>query len=88
MSTGSGGSTVPGMLPASMKYGASFLPPGSPSILSASGGPGVTDSRHFLSPQDPLLWVLGLAGLAVGLMFVSTTVRVGPVSAAVSAGKA
>lgn len=74
------------------KYGASFVsnspPPQSPtaSVLPNAAGPSHADSRHVLSPSDPLFWALAVGGLAVGLMYASTTVRIGPVRASVSAG--
>jgi len=69
------------------KYGGSFLAGQPASVLPASGGPSTSDSRHTLSPSDPLFWALVVGGLAVGFMYASTTVRVGPVRASVSAGK-
>lgn len=74
------------------KYGGSFIgtAPGArptDSVLPASGGPSSSDTNHPLSPDDPLFWVFVIAAVAVGFMYASTTVRVGPVSASVSAGK-
>jgi hypothetical protein len=74
------------------KYGASFIvtsPQARPtdSVLPASGGPAVSDGNHVLSPSDPLFWVLVVGFVAIGAMYASTTVRVGPLSASVSAGK-
>lgn len=69
------------------KYGGSFLNgAGTGSVLPSSSGPSHSDSRHTLSPSDPLFWALVMGALAVGLMYASTTVRVGPVKASLSAG--
>jgi hypothetical protein len=74
------------------KYGGSFIatsPQARPSdsVLPSAGGPSVSDGNHPLSPNDPLFWVFVIGAVAVGFMYASTTVRVGPVKASVSAGK-
>lgn len=56
------------------------------SALPAVAGPSEDDDRNPLSPQGPLFWFGVIAAAAVGLMYASTTVRVGPVKASVSAG--
>lgn len=74
------------------KYGGSFIatspgPRPTDSVLPSTGGPSLADSRHALSPNDPLFWAFVVGAVAVGFMYASTTVRVGPLSASVSAGK-
>lgn len=94
MSTGSGNSPAWMMDPAT-KYGGAFLTEQNrrggaapeASVLVGSGGPGPSDARHVLSPHDPLFWVLAVGAAAVGFMYASTTVRVGPVTAGASVGK-
>jgi hypothetical protein len=92
MSTGAGGNTPAWMTSPASKYGGAFLSESNraapeASALVGSGGPGASDARHVLSPHDPLVWVLGVAAVAVGFMYASTTVRVGPVTAGASVGK-
>jgi hypothetical protein len=74
----------------SARYGAQ-LGPGQPTPgqteLRAVRGPAAGDDLPSFHPNGPLFWFGVIAAAAVGLMYASTTVRVGPVSASVSAGK-
>lgn len=74
-----------------MRYGGAMIS-GAPSHvaddqLARTTGPAPADVAHPLAPGSPLLVFMVIAGAAVGLMYASTTVRVGPVRASVSAGK-
>lgn len=74
-----------------MRYGGAMIS-GAPARagddqLAATTGPAQADIRHPLAPGSPLLVFAVIAAAAVGLMYASTTVRVGPVSASVTAGK-
>lgn len=55
--------------------------------LSAVAGPSPVKSMSPVSPHSPLFWFGVIAAASVGLMAYSTSVRVGPVSAAVAVGK-
>lgn len=57
--------------------------------IARSGGPGVHDVDHSrpTSPDHPLFWVAALGLVTFGVIFASTTVRIGPVKVAASAGK-
>lgn len=73
------------------KYGGGFLKsqPADPAGGSLAGvaGPSKAEERHAaLDPRSPLLWFGVLAAVTVGLMSYSTSVKVGPVSAAVKVG--
>lgn len=73
------------------KYGGAFAGSGAAvtdddSALPAVAGPSEDDDRNPLSPDGPLFWFAVLAAAAVGLMYASTTVRVGPVKASASVG--
>lgn len=73
------------------RYGGSLLggQPASPlaSELSTVRGPSESSDVFAFHPESPLFWFAAIAAAAVGLMYASTTVRVGPVKASVSAGK-
>lgn len=73
------------------RYGGSLLgsQPATPTAteLTAVRGPAEADDTFAFHPTAPLFWFAAIAAAAVGLMYASTTVRVGPVSASVSAGK-
>lgn len=53
----------------------------------ASNGAVASSTRSKLDPENPFLWLLGLGALTLGLVAASTSLRVGPVRASVSAGK-
>jgi len=73
------------------KYGGSLLSnqPTSPvaSELHVVHGASEESDVFPFHPDSPLFWFAVIAAAAVGLMYASTTVRVGPLQASVSAGK-
>lgn len=73
------------------RYGGSLLgaQPATSTVseLNTVRGPSESADVFAFHPSAPLFWFAAIAGAAVGLMYASTTVRVGPVSASVSAGK-
>lgn len=77
--------------PPENKYGGAFVSTQhkatDASPLPGVAGPVPSSATSALSPHSPLFWVGALAAVSVGLMAYSTTVRVGPVSASVKAGK-
>jgi hypothetical protein len=75
-----------------VKYGMPSLAPATatlPVAQGASNGAVTTGAatRRFLDPESPELWLVGLGAVMLGLIAVSTSVRVGPVRLAASAGK-
>jgi len=74
------------------KYGMPQLAPSTGSLPvapAASNGAVATGAatRRFLDPESPELWLVGIGAVMLGLIAVSTSVRVGPVRLAASAGK-
>jgi len=73
------------------RYGGSLMAGASVSPiateLTAVRGPAERDDVPALHPSSPLFWFAVIAAAAVGLMYASTTVRVGPVKVSASAGK-
>lgn len=70
------------------KYG---LDPGAPasaidSPLHSAGGPAIGDVLPPWHMDSPLFWFGAIAAATFGLLAVSTSVRVGPVRVAASAG--
>lgn len=55
--------------------------------LPSVAGPGSVSAGPVWHPDSPLFWFGVVAAATFGLLAVSTSVRVGPVRAAVSAGK-
>jgi hypothetical protein len=73
------------------KYGGGFIRDKRPedpggAALAAVAGPAPEDVHPILSPRSPMLWFGVLAAATFGLMHYSTSVAVGPVSAAVKVG--
>lgn len=54
--------------------------------LTGVAGPTAGDDAKPWQPGHPVFWFGAIAAAAVGLMYASTTVRVGPIKASVSAG--
>lgn len=73
------------------KYGGAFLSHGPAtdidSQLPAVAGPTAQHAAPVYHPSSGLFWFGAIAAAAVGLAYVSTTVRVGPASASASLGK-
>lgn len=72
----------------SSKYGMPYAPIAIPASTGLDNA--VTPSnvgRGQLDPENPMLWLLAIGAVTLGLVAASTHVRVGPVSASVSAGK-
>lgn len=74
------------------KYGGSLLTSSHPasdvdSQLPAVAGPSPQHAAPVYHPSSGLFWFGAIAAAAVGLAYVSTTVRVGPASASASLGK-
>ena len=60
-----------------------------PVAQAASNGAVTTGAatRKFLNPESPELWLVGIGAVMLGLIAVSTSVRVGPFRVSGSAGK-
>lgn len=73
------------------KYGGAFVSEQratqDASRLHEVAGPPPANASSLLSPQSPVFWIAGLVAVSVGLAAYSTTVRLGPVKASLSAGK-
>jgi hypothetical protein len=72
----------------SSKYGMPLLAPMTADVSGLDNA--VTPShagRGQLDPDNPMLWLLGIGAVTLGLVAASTHVRVGPVTASLSAGK-
>lgn len=67
----------------------SASPPANPiPSVERSAGPGIADrGGRPWSPDSPLFWFAAIFAATVGLAAASTSFRVGPVRASVSAGK-
>jgi len=76
------------------KYGAAFMTPNaatkdnSPLVQIAGPAPAAHGATSMWHPNSPLTWVGVVLAGAVGLAAFSTTVRVGPVRAGASVGRA
>jgi hypothetical protein len=74
------------------KYGATFggltlAPQGMPGTGSSNGATVTGGLTSRLNSENPLLWLFGIGAVTLGLVAASTSLRVGPVRASVSAGK-
>lgn len=71
------------------KYGmASFLPASDDQSAAANGAvTGAESHVSGLNAENPALWLLGIGAVTIGLVAFSTSVRVGNVSASLSAGE-
>lgn len=73
------------------KYGGALARPSvatrDDSQLPAVAGPSATSAAPAYHPSSGLFWFGAIAAGAVGLAYLSTTVRVGPAAATVSLGK-
>lgn len=76
---------------AAVKYGMPQLTSvgSAPVAVGASNGAVTTGPgpHRFLDPESPELWLVGIGAVMLGLIAVSTSVRVGPVRLSGSAGK-
>jgi len=75
----------------SQKYGAAssltLAPAGAVPGQGASNGAVTNLPFGKLDPDNPMLWLVGIGAVTLGLVFASTSIRVGPLRASVSAGK-
>lgn len=75
----------------SQKYGAAhgltLNPAGAIPGQGASNGAVTTVPFGKFDVDNPMLWLVGIGAATLGLVFASTSVRVGPLRASVSAGK-
>lgn len=74
------------------KYGATFggltlAPQGEPGTGSSNGAVTAGGLTSRFDVDNPMLWLFGIAAVTLGLVGASTSARLGPVRASVSAGK-
>lgn len=71
------------------KYGMSglTLAPEATQLAGASNGAMTGDGLGLLDPDNPLLWLLGIAGVTLGLIAFNGSVKFGPVHASAGVGK-
>lgn len=72
------------------KYGAPGLtlaPQGMPTTGSSNGAVTAGGLTSRIDGDNPMLWLFGIGAVTLGLVAASTSLRVGPVRASVSAGK-
>ena len=72
-----------GLIPSVPRSAQSDTHPG----IAVASGPGVADNVKRWSPDHPLFWFAAFGAVTFGLIAASTQVRVGPLSASVSAGR-
>jgi hypothetical protein len=68
------------------KYGLSAMQPLTKDLHAASNG-AVQAAQSSTAAENPLVWLVGIGALTLGLVAVSTSVRIGPLRASASAGK-
>lgn len=77
------------MYASQMKYNmASFGPASADEHAAANGAvTGVDAHVGSINPENPMLWLFGIGALTIGLVGVSTHLRVGNVRVGADAGK-
>lgn len=70
------------------KYGmaGTFTSPDLPFTGANNGAVTGRHARKFFDASNPELWLVGIGGLTLGLIAISTSVRVGPLHLSASAG--
>lgn len=69
------------------KYGLGVGQPLTHDVHAASVGAVTHAAQKVGSLDNPMLWLLGIGAVTIGLVAVSTSVRIGPLHASLSGGK-
>lgn len=77
---------------AAQKYGMGLagpavVPSEGLTLAGASNGAVTTPKVAKFDADSPMVWLLGIGAVTLGLIAASTSVRLGPIQASISAGK-